>query len=1189
MAASAGIQDSASSLEFNEKCGSGIVLSHNQRRAARSHPESEFDNGLVFSKAILVERTLFEVVIEKKMTLWSGSLAIGVTKCDPSAFDTVPASISHLRDGTWVLAGSSVLQDGLSIRDDYSANLEELKVSDRVGVMLLEGGKLHYFINGKDMGCAVKDIPSQVFVVIDVYGRCSEIKLYSGDMDDDTSSDIKTNDKDMFLTDNNTLHFHPQCGSHVKLTNNRKTVLRTNPNEDFNFGIALTSRTLALDELLEVEIEEVIDKWAGSLEIGVTTHAPGTFSLPGTMTNFTTGTWMFSGGAIVHNGVTILEAYGRNTASYKVGDKLGVCIQSDKTLHFYYNGMDLGPATSDLSTPFYGVVDIYGQAVKASIVKSDANKETLPPSNTVPTTQDLQIVAGGTDNQTAAERVLKFSESHGRLIVLNEGRTGASRLNALTEFNHAVVISEQPLEDDQLFEVVIEQITDRWSGSLEVGLLSLAPPDLELPITLTDLNHHCWVVSGASVMHDGTTIINGYGTDLDKLETGTKVGVMRKSDGTFHVFVNGEDKGTAASLVPPGVFATFDLYGQCVQVSIISEEIRSLCKTSSVESLIDESMLDLKYSFHSCCGENIAFRNHGHTAVRARSFNDGLVFTDKPLENEAVFEIRIDKLDEKWTGSLSIGVTSHVPPTQTPTQISELRNNTVFLSGSFVFRDDVKVRSCSVSLDRLQEGSRIGLQLQYDGSLHVFVDSKYKGVVANDIPQGVFGVVDVYGNTQSVSIVNTTNRILLDCYVSSDEETTANPNQIPESEIPDLSFHTKCGLNIIMDATCTTARRKSTFNEGLVFSRNPLANKEMFQVRVDSLNPSWSGSLAVGVLATHSLDKLNLPATALSLRSNFCVFVHGSQIHVNGNKIDSQYAYNFDDLREGDRVGVICDESNRLHIIVNDVDKGLIDHEIPPTKYAMLDLYGRCEQLFIVPCNKIPELKTGEESQEDAENDKVEEEDASLEESKDKMLSCPNCEYKTSCERFKMTLGIPEQYFEQNAICYCSTCCDTRGEHRVAVSGDPPQEYTRPTGWCKFELRLPPNLNSVEVFSKNHLAYTVVHVGSIRRTLDRGTVLPPQRSSHLISGHGDKKIVVSPSIVRATTLTNVKKFLFTDTTTGKRSSMQVAFEIRLPSQGYTKCTGTNSETELDARDWYLELPSRIVLSGLLVQISEEDR
>ena len=47
----------------------------------------------------------------------------------------------------------------------------------------------------------------------------------------------------------------------------------------------------------------------------------------------------------------------------------------------------------------------------------------------------------------------------------------------------------------------------------------------------------------------------------------------------------------------------------------------------------------------------------------------------------------------------------------------------------------------------------------------------------------------------------------------------------------------------------------------------------------------------------------------------------------------------------------------------------------------MLDLYGRCEQLAIVPCNKIPELKTGDRSREDVDND-VEEEKASADEGK---------------------------------------------------------------------------------------------------------------------------------------------------------------------------------------------------------------
>ena len=55
---------------------------------------------------------------------------------------------------------------------------------------------------------------------------------------------------------------------------------------------------------------------------------------------------------------------------------------------------------------------------------------------------------------------------------------------------------------------------------------------------------------------------------------------------------------------------------------------------------------------------------------------------------------------------------------------------------------------------------------------------------------------------------------------------------------------------------------------------------------------------------------------------------------------------------------MICDDDSRVHIIVNDVDQGFIDHEIPGVKYAILDLYGRCEQVSVVTSNKLPELRT---------------------------------------------------------------------------------------------------------------------------------------------------------------------------------------------------------------------------------------
>ena len=64
---------------------------------------------------------------------------------------------------------------------------------------------------------------------------------------------------------------------------------------------------------------------------------------------------------------------------------------------------------------------------------------------------------------------LKFHHLHGRnATILHNGLT-AARPNATGEFNDAIVMSSRPLRDGELFEVVIDKMVDRWSGSLEAG------------------------------------------------------------------------------------------------------------------------------------------------------------------------------------------------------------------------------------------------------------------------------------------------------------------------------------------------------------------------------------------------------------------------------------------------------------------------------------------------------------------------------------------------------------------------------------------------------------------------------------------------------------------------------------------------------------------------------------------------
>ena len=91
-------------------------------------------------------------------------------------------------------------------------------------------------------------------------------------------------------------------------------------------------------------------------------------------------------------------------------------------------------------------------------------------------------------------------------------------------------------------------------------------------------------------IQDGRSINENYGTDLDKLEEGDRVGVLRTSQGDLLFFVNGvsqvsidlrnsldfqkvrwnllksNPQGVAASNLPTTVFAVIDMYGKCAQV-----------------------------------------------------------------------------------------------------------------------------------------------------------------------------------------------------------------------------------------------------------------------------------------------------------------------------------------------------------------------------------------------------------------------------------------------------------------------------------------------------------------------------------------------------------------------------------------------------------------------------------------------
>ena len=106
--------------------------------------------------------------------------------------------------------------------------------------------------------------------------------------------------------------------------------------------------------------------------------------------------------------------------------------------------------------------------VKFSLVVSDAaiitQEQPVESSSSSVQPQDITASINEVNN------CFKFSSYHGGQVAVSHDCRSAVRINPLCEFNNAIVMSHRPLKDDELFEVIVEKLVSRWSGSMEAGL-----------------------------------------------------------------------------------------------------------------------------------------------------------------------------------------------------------------------------------------------------------------------------------------------------------------------------------------------------------------------------------------------------------------------------------------------------------------------------------------------------------------------------------------------------------------------------------------------------------------------------------------------------------------------------------------------------------------------------------------------
>ena len=117
-------------------------------------------------------------------------------------------------------------------------------------------------------------------------------------------------------------------------------------------------------------------------------------------------------------------------------------------------------------------------------------------------------------------------------------------------------------------------------------------------------------------------------------------------------------------------------------------------------------------------------KNGSRVAVRTDSYNQGLVFSSRPLLQKELFEVTILRLDAKWSSSLMLGVTSQSPERiHPPVTGLILKKGAYVIAGCSVYHNGLKISDqFGPNLDLLQAGQKVGISIVGD-ELHLFVNN----------------------------------------------------------------------------------------------------------------------------------------------------------------------------------------------------------------------------------------------------------------------------------------------------------------------------------------------------------------------------------------------------------------------------------------------------------------------------------
>ncbi|XP_070553265.1 neuralized-like protein 4 [Ptychodera flava] len=869
--------------------------------------------------------------------------------------------------------------------------------------------------------------------------------------------------------------------------------------------------------------------------------------------------WNLVDRKITHGG-QITGIYPPGKLIFQIPETFFVVLDADNgTLSFRVNNEDLGIAFSNL--PTHNLLRPLCISASATCGNCDIRMKYLGSGGEV-----AQVTSSGEQIVSvpgpAGTSLYKFHPRCGDNIdVMHSGRV-ARRRDARNNYKKGVVLTRNPLETNELFEIRLDTKIGRWAGSLEIGFTTNSPESLDYPSVMTDCR------AGVTLMWSGTNVVkNGVkvaelSVDLDDCTIGDRIGIVRKDDRSIHFYFNGQVLPKAVRLKnnPETVYGAVDVFGQAERVTIIEggsvptstsprqEATDTPVKEEAigndpnaimfrmretVDKLRNGKFSDMRQTIESVAS-NITQPYHGTDDRKIRQrFGDHLANIGGAKELTRLLERLVDMGMETqiaWAG------------------ISLVRSTCWNYSDASLkickqFGQSGLLRHILADLDRYGPGTSKNQKRRFliVSSISILHNCA-KATENRQLYHDMRAIERIAPFLKSEDTTVTTVALLSLSYIVEEDK-----KELLEASTETIAFLLKVLVSALDDP-----KLRGQCEDG-TFSALELA-MGLGNIAVNDKNKS---TMVEGGCIPLFVKLLQRGGTAEQECSANALWVLAS-METNKAKIRSEPG--------------ALDTLKRLSTHSNDAVRQSAERALLVLKPA-------------VPMQQMAFGMTASTGKK-------------------------NCEYQQRCARFKASLNLSEHFFNKEFdMCYCTTCHTGRGDKLYYTRGQPAKDYGVPVGWCRHALKVHDRAHALDVFKKWHIAFHGTRLDAVKPILECGDLLMPgdvimggkelgEREGHFCptwkpKGFDTKQIFLSPSIRYSGHRVYAFPNDYTDKVTNKTYKAKVVFQVYINPDSYKVGPQTIGETsEIDPKfdnqeiEWFTKQRGCVILYGLLVKLEE---